>query len=87
MKKIVISVPSKREEVEMPYITRGDRVVVKDVENFSCGFGGSNLKPEHLHMRGVVLDENGFGHCEVQLENGDIISCWNGKNLDWDKND
>lgn len=66
------------------YISTGDRIVVKNVENFNSGFGGTSLREEDLGQIGVVIHEDGWGHCEVRLDNGREISCWNGKNLDYE---
>jgi hypothetical protein len=67
---------------EKGYIDTGDRVIIKSVELVHNGFGGTSLRPEHLGMHGIVLRNDGWGHCRVQLDNGDEISCWNGKHLD-----
>ena len=66
------------------WIDAGDRVIVKCGENVGNGFGGSNIAERHEGMHGLVLSNDGFGHCRVLLDNGETISCWNGKNLDWE---
>jgi hypothetical protein len=66
------------------YIDTGDRVIVKSGKNQSNGFGGSNIAEQHEGLHGLVLSNDGWGHCSVLLDNGETISCWNGANLEWE---
>jgi hypothetical protein len=67
------------------YIDTGDRIVVKDVTPEHNGFGSTSLKEHHLGMHGIVSYNDGWGHCRVLLDNGDEVSCWNGKHLEYEE--
>lgn len=67
------------------WIDTGDRVVISSVENNFTGFGSSSLKDHHLGMHGEVISNNGVGCCQVRLDNGELVSAWNGKNLTYEE--
>lgn len=39
-------------------------------------------RPEAVGKRGVVVHNDGWGFCTVDLDDGSRISAWNGKDLE-----
>ena len=59
------------------FIDRGDRVV--NVDN--ARFQGSDDLSEHQGKHGKVLSNDGWGLCEVLLDDGTSVYAWNGADL------
>jgi len=58
-----------------PFIDTGDRVVT------TAGLGEPQharlARPEHVGKRGVVISNDGWGLCTVELEDGSLVTAWN----------
>lgn len=66
-------------ESERARIDTGDRVVISS-DGTITGFGGQSLK-QHKGKHGVVIGNDGWGCCAVRLDDGFIVSAWNGVDL------
>lgn len=62
------------------YIDHGDRVIIVSDGNPN-GFGGQVLT-EHKGKHGLVLRNDWFGRCSVLLDDGQVVDCWNGADLE-----
>ena len=59
------------------YLDRGDRVVIKNSTN---KFGSDDLSI-HQGKHGVILENNGWGLCSVELDDGTLIKAWSNADL------
>ena len=59
------------------YIDRGDRVIIVGDTHAN----GSSVLAAHQGKHGVVLSNDGFGLCEVRLDDGTIVTAWNSADL------
>jgi len=57
----------------------GDRVVIVS-DGHPNGFGGQ-LLAQYKGMHCVIVSNDGFGRCDVRLDNGRTVDCWNGADL------
>ena len=64
--------------VTRDYIDRGDRVIVKQL----IGISGSVKDKSYIGKTGVVISNDGFGLCEVKLDDGRKGMFWNGNDLE-----
>lgn len=58
-----------------------DRVRVKHVGSGMGGYADESL----IGQCGVIKHNNGWGLCEVRLDNGETVSLWNGADLEFEE--
>lgn len=59
------------------YIDSGDRVVVTG----NARVLGSDNLTDHQGKHGLVIGNDGWGKCSVQLDDGSYITAWNDADL------
>jgi len=67
----------KGDIVSKSYLDKGDRVVIVGNTN---ALGSSDLS-EVQGIHGEVIYNNGWGLCQVKLDNGETVSAWNDADL------
>jgi len=60
------------------YINGRDKVIVKKV----IGVNGSANDKSYIGKTGIVISNDGFGLCEVRLDDGRRGRFWNGNDLE-----
>lgn len=64
---------------EERYIGAGDRVIV--TEGIKEKAHARRPRPELVGMKGIVMENDGWGLCKVELDDGTWASLWNAKDL------
>lgn len=59
------------------YLDVGDWVKITGNTNFA----GSDDLSNHQGKEGVIKSNDGSGLCDVKLDNGVVVKCWNGADL------